>query len=196
MAVSPSRHVVGICASGPSLTPADVRTLRALVGQLIVINTTFRLALDADHLYACDKKWWDVYHAEVAMDFGGACWTYDRQAATDYGLHHLPGDCQGRGLCRQPMRIHTGGNSGFQAINLAYHLGATRIILLGYDMQGSTHWHGAHPAGLNNGHSHYADWRARLGELAKDLEAEGVEVINATRDTALTCFRRVALEDL
>ena len=44
-------------------------------------------------------------------------------------------------------RLSWGGNSGHAAIDLAYNRGATRIILLGYDMQGKdfeAHWHGKH----------------------------------------------------
>ncbi len=196
MAISSDRSVIGICASGPSLTPEDVRTLRAKVGRLIVINTSFRLALDADHLYACDRKWWDYYHAEVERTFKGAKWCYEKQAAKDYGIYCVEGSCQGKGLNRAPFRVNTGGNSGYQALNLAYHLGATRVILLGYDMQGNTHWHGDHPPPLNNTHSNYADYRKRMQALASDLQSEGVEVINATRDTALECFPRVRLEDV
>ena len=164
----------------------------------MTINTTYQAFPETNHVYACDAKWWGVYYADVlAKCPGAALWCYERKAAKSHDrLLCVEGSAKARGLNRASMRVNAGGNSGFQAINLAYHLGATRIILLGYDMQGNTHWHGAHPAGLNNGHSHYADWRSRLGELAKDLEAEGVEVINATRDTALTCFRRVVLEKL
>lgn len=187
--------IIGICASGPSLTQQDVDTLRAKVDRLIVINTTFRLAPNADHLYACDGKWWQHYHADIMQSFAGMCWAYDQCATKLPRVLHLPGENK-PGLCRQPWRTHTGGNSGHQAINLAYHLGATRIILLGYDMKGSTHWHGEHPAGLNNSHGNYDDWRARMKPLADDLAAEGVEVLNATRDTALECFDRVQLEDV
>jgi hypothetical protein len=38
------------------------------------------------------------------------------------------------------------------------------------------------------------DWVEKFKVLAKDLESEKVEVINATRETALECFKRVPLE--
>ncbi|HCZ48509.1 MAG TPA: hypothetical protein DCZ11_05850, partial [Gammaproteobacteria bacterium] len=53
------------------------------------------------------------------------------------------------GLSASPLRIHQGGNSGYQALNLAVLLGAERVILLGYDMHGG-HWHGRHGGRLNN----------------------------------------------
>lgn len=83
-------------------------------------------------------------------------------------------------------------NSGYQAINLAYHIGAKEIFLLGYDMQrtgGLNHWHPDHPKGWANG-GDYADWRKRLAELSADLTSAGVKVVNCSRETALTCFDR------
>jgi len=93
-------------------------------------------------------------------------------------------------------QIHWGGNSGYQCINLAYLWGAARIVLLGFDMQrtgGMSHWFGDHPPGLANG-SPYEQWVQRFDKLAADLRQEDVEVINATKETALKCFKRVPIE--
>jgi len=89
--------------------------------------------------------------------------------------------------------IHFNGNSGAQAINLAYLMGATRIILLGYDMgaTGQSHWFGSHPKGLTNGN--YSGYVSNFTKLAADLAREGVEVINCTRQTALTQFKRAEI---
>lgn len=35
-----------------------------------------------------------------------------------------------------------------------------------------------------------------MAALAGDLQADGVEVINASRNTALECFRRLPLEGI
>lgn len=101
------------------------------------------------------------------------------------------------GISRQPDTIHTGMNSGYQAIQLAYLWGATKIILLGYDMQktgGKAHWHGDHPKGLGNC-GNFSKWILAMNDLAKDLKVEGVEVVNCSRQTALKCFRRAELKD-
>ncbi|MDG3040445.1 hypothetical protein [Roseicyclus marinus] len=103
-----------------------------------------------------------------------------------------------RGLGREPGVIHHGANSGYQAIGLAYQLGADRIILVGLDMQhtgGRSHWHGDHPKGLGNAWG-IEGWRKNFDALAADLEAEGVEVINCSIDTALTCFPQADLRDV
>ena len=84
-------------------------------------------------------------------------------------------------------------NSGAGCIALAAHLGARKIIMLGYDCQhtgGRAHWHGDHPPQLGNARS-VGRWLESFARLAESLTCE---VVNATRETALTCWPRVDLE--
>jgi hypothetical protein len=93
-------------------------------------------------------------------------------------------------LERTRTGLRTGSNSGYQAINLAVHLGAARIILLGYDMKG-THFFGKHRDGS------VPPFQACLRlfpTLVKPLAALGIPVINATRSTALTTFPCLPLD--
>lgn len=146
-------------------------------------------------LYACDSEWWYKYHRDVVgSGFCGELWTQDNRAAQKYRLNRVQG-AHAAGLGRN--KVHWGSNSGYQAINLAYLWGARRIVLLGYDMQktgGQSHWFGDHPQGLNK-NSPYAMWVPKFDSLAADLRDEGVEVINATRETALRCFPRMPIEE-
>jgi hypothetical protein len=52
-------------------------------------------------------------------------------------------------LCRDRNGLATGHELGYQAVNLAYLLGAERVVLLGYSMKplpdGRMHWFGDHP---------------------------------------------------
>lgn len=149
-------------------------------------------------LYACDERWWDRYLPEVrAAEFGGELWSCSRQAHKRFGTLHIRGLTK-PGLSRRRGEIHHGRNSGYQAIGLAYEFGAVRIVLVGYDMQhtdGRAHWFGNHPAGWTNAGS-VAQWVHGFNELARDLAALNVDVINCTRETALTCFRRANIEDV
>ena len=54
-------------------------------------------------------------------------------SAAAWGINQLKSVAQ-PGLSRTQGVIHQGKNSGYQALNLAYLLGAKRILLLGYDM--------------------------------------------------------------
>jgi hypothetical protein len=92
--------------------------------------------------------------------------------------------------------IGWGGNGGFQALNLAVQFGARRIILVGYDMRldKGLHWHGRHPAGLNNPtDKNVARWRRAVDDAAPALRALGIEVINTSMESALGNYPKMSL---
>lgn len=148
-------------------------------------------------LYACDLSWWRHYYRRVATEFAGELWTVSDSARDEFGLYWIMGR-DAAGLGRAPDHIHTGKNSGYQAINLAYLFGARRIVLLGFDMAVDgprRHWHGDHPKGLGNGGSNrYGAWLRALELLVADLKGTRCEILNASRRTAIRCIPRVALE--
>lgn len=81
-------------------------------------------------------------------------------------------------------------------MSAAIHAGASKLILLGYDCQhtgGQTHWHGDHPVGLGNA-ARIDAWLEEFAKLGRDHAQ--VEILNATRQTALECYKRADLEDV
>jgi hypothetical protein len=118
-------------------------------------------------------------------------------AAREYGINRMPGVSR-PGLGK--TLIHFGGNSGYQAMNLAYLWGVKKMILLGFDMKmthGMSHFFGDHPYHKHRGGPNErlcAHWVKQFEKLAIDLAAEGIEVINASRHSALKCFPREPIE--
>lgn len=169
-------------ASGPSLRPEDCEAVRVWSERrpergVIVVNTTFRLCPWADVLYAMDHAWWQRYLQEVRATFCGALVAPGRLP----GVHRVP--------------VEGVGNSGAGAIVLAAQWNATKIVLLGYDCQytgGKAHWHDDHPRGLGNAAA-LPGWLADFKRLLPRMS--GVQVVNATRETALDAFPRVELEE-
>lgn len=192
----PESTVVCI-GGGPSLTPADVDLCRGRA-KVIAVNDAYRLCPWADVLYAADYSWWRRH--DGVPTFPGLKYSIRPNAAkawpqpNPWGVTVLRNDGVD-GLCRAPDGLRTGKNSGYQAINLAVHLGATRILLLGYDMQArglQTHWFGDHtPGALPPPFSLFLKFFPTLVTPLRDL---GVEVINCTRRTALQTFPRHPLE--
>lgn len=185
-----------IVASGPSMLRVDMAALkRRRDWQLLTVNNSWKLAPWADAMFAGDLQWWDRYGDEV-RGFRGERWTRDEAAALRFRLR-LVRLRNGTGLCRDDGHIHAGGNSGYQAINLAYHFGARQIVLLGFDMHRNAggHWHEEHEGMLSAPETHLPVWRHSFEALAFDLQAQGVEVVNATQGTALTAFPRRPLSD-
>lgn len=187
-----------VAASGNSIKQSvpDVVMARQLAEPfvLIVVNNTYELFPFADVLYAGDMMWWRQYHKEVSKRFKGERWSSHESIAqlfhTSYvKCIHKPG----LGL----NMIHSNGNSGFQAINLAYLFGSRHILLTGFDMKkgpkGESHWHGDHPKNMVQGQV-FDQWIHKAATLAKDLKHHGCEVINCTVDTALTCWPRSTLK--
>jgi hypothetical protein len=180
---------------GPSLTQADVDRLRGRCS-VIAINDAYRLAPWADVLYAADYKWWEYHRG--APDFTGLKCSIE----SSIGLY-WPGVTVLRntgpdGLETDPTGLRAGKNGGYQAINLAVHLGATRILLLGYDMSlsadGRSHWFGEHPPTVRD-YSPYDEMREAFESLKAPLANAGVEVLNCSRRSALTAFPIVALDE-
>jgi hypothetical protein len=186
-----------LVAGGPSLTREDASHRLGDPGIVhLAINDAYRLIPEAALLYACDLRWWNWHHADVCRAFRGMKTTTDKKAALKYGnLHWIEGRHQ-PGLCREPNAIHYGDNSGYQAINLAWQLGARRMILLGYDLKrgpgGETHWFGNHPDPIV---SNYAKWIGLFRPLAADLKREDCEVINCSPDSALDAFPKMTLAE-
>ena len=194
-----------ILASGPSQCAEDIEAVRRFRrdhGAVVVaINNQVFSAPWADILYSCDSSWWAHYGdqtkspdtARVIREFAGEKLSID-MASVSHGATVQRKE-SGDGLGRTGIR--TGNNSGYQAINLAWHRGARCVILTGYDMQhtgGQSHNHGDHPRPLGN--FRLPDMcRRKFDSLAFDLKNEGVRVLNATRETALRCFERLTLAD-
>ena len=189
---------VACLGCGPSLTQAQVDLVRGRC-HVIAVNDAWRLAPWAEVLYACDWRWWHK-HAGVPAFTG-------LKVTLSNSLGHVAvwpeikvlENTGTEGLESAPTGLRTGRNGGYQAINLAVHFGARRIVLLGYDMkpdaQGRSHWFGDHE-----------DWPTRpsifrdvflphFDALARALEETGVQVVNCTPDSALDVFPKADLAD-
>lgn len=188
----PNATIVCI-GGGPSLTGEDVNACKGRV-PVVVINNGYQLAPWADVLYAADRKWIDWHNG--VPGFTGPKYSItsaDPTTRPDWTVLENTGVL---GLEPAPTGLRTGYNGGYQAINLAMHIGASRILLLGYDLgigvDGRTHWHGDHPD------RQPAPFYAMLDAfptLVEPLRAAGVTVVNCSRRTALACFPCAALED-
>jgi hypothetical protein len=144
--------------------------------------------------YFADHHWWTWHRDKPAFrEFRGQkCSIENTGGQVDDADVHMLRNAGMDGLSTKPGAVCTGQNGGYQAINIATLSGATRIVLLGYDMQytgGKSHWHGDHPVKVPE--SWYKTYRKHFERLAK---MPGLEILNASRETALTCFPRVTIE--
>lgn len=177
-------------ASGHSLTQADVDYCRGK-GRVIVVNDGYKLAPWADVLYAADTDWWE-YHVD-ALNFKGEKWTVSYEIEKKYGINRIDFKPSEK-WSHEKDWIATGGNSGFQVVNLADLWGAKKIILVGYDMgyTNKKHWFGEHPAKINRP-SRYDEWIKKFEQAKPLIKAK---VINCTPNSNLKCFEMANLRDV
>ena len=149
---------------------------------MLAVNSSYTIAPWVDIVFAMDYLFW-------CKKF------YDVKAM-----------CPDAFLCtttRQPVKgveffaVENPGNSGAGAISLAVHLGATKVILLGYDCQygekGKRHFFGNHPPGMNGNAGSVHTWPDQFRSLSRRLK--GCKIVNSTPTTALKVWPCVPLED-
>lgn len=201
-----------LLAGGASLRGFDAEQLRGK-GRVITINDSWRLAPWADIFYFCDGSWWAEQSKlnRVAINqplcfydlLGDDRWvTCSLSKALRFDQHPTVRHLQitgEDGLETNPSGLRHGSSAGYQAINLAYHFGVKRIVLLGYDMkpdaQGRTHWHDEprpkHMAQIMG--SAMLPW---FKTLVEPLRMAGVEVVNCSEQSALKCWPIRALDSI
>lgn len=188
-----------VAATGPSLTQEIADQCHGR--RVIAVNDAWMLLPFADVLYACDERWWE---AKGPKHFSGELWSSHqldpnipndkRACAKKFGLRLVEGR-DAPGFCAEPGVIHYGGNSGFQAVNLAIQFGARHVTMIGFDMQdvnGNEHFFGAHPS--NFPPRAYQVFINAFTDAAKRLPA-GVRIVNATPGTALKCFPVMSIDE-
>lgn len=168
--------IIACIGSGPSLTQDDCDFLRAANIETIAVNSSWKIAPWAQHIYAGDQAWWDANIAEI--DSPAYRWTCSGNAAEVHGLN---------------FHMASGGyNSGLRAIELAISFGADRVILLGYDcsIAEGTHWHGDHDKTKNPTDKRCKVWANQFAAMDRKV----ADIVNCSRRTDLKCFRRDSLE--
>lgn len=188
---------VAIVASGP--TTRRTRGLELLQGRVVtfVVKRNIELCPWAAAVYGCDCPWWRS--VDGLTGFAGHRFAYDAKARDRYGCTkiEIPDTHDDRILMDEIGTVGSGGNSGFQALNLAVQFGARRIILAGFDMheRGGAHWYGRNMSqGMGNpGPGNFRRWIKAFDGAAPALRDLGCEVINASPDSALRGFRKAGI---
>lgn len=164
-----------LLAPGPSATAEDAERVRAGGLPLGAITSAFELAPWADFIAATDGGWWRKY--PEALKLPGA----------KYTMHQV------KGAERVKVPGYVAVNSGVLALECAKRAGATRILLLGFDMRG-THYFGPYRNGLSN--TSETKRRMHLAQYARWSRANReIEIFNCTQGSALKCFPMARLDE-
>ncbi len=195
---------VFIIGGGTSVDYEAVNSLRGRpASAVMVINSSYLAFPWADSVLFADERWLNREMAERPAhlaEFGKA-----HEALAIFHRPEFPwirplARKTDRGLSKDPHTVHLQTTSTTGAINVAFHRGARRIILVGIDNRdGEVNDYGKFRV---HHHEEYP-WRrkpetwtvkhAELKSTVPDLAARGIEVINASLISTLDFWRRVDL---
>lgn len=195
MIVWPQADKVIVAASGPSilaLTPEQVLSAGAVV---IAVNGSIDWLKQADYWFTLDPSQVNRVRARHRVEGCRYVMALPRIARCPDGVTRLlrvEGKSFGRarapgGLSDEPDAINT-GNSGFGALNLAYHMRPKKILLLGVDAKQERRVDGGMPRNLGHLPGLFAT-------AVPQLEKAGVEVVNGSPLSSVECFRKMTPEE-
>ena len=180
---------VYIIGGGPSIMGMNLEVIRNK--RVIGTNHAFQLYPWVDVLYFGDCQFrsmapLDAWPGIKVTSCGrvpllGQGWRGIRRIgrAKNYGIEH-----------DKPGFVAWNDNTGASAINIAYWLGASCVVLIGFDMHpaGKRHnYHDLYPARAR-GYDPYKKHMRCWPYIARDAKALGMEIINATPGSAITDF--------
>jgi hypothetical protein len=163
---------------------------------IIACNSSFLIVPTCEVLFGADIRWWRENEWNIKRHLG--FFKVARRPLTGkqpYPVHYVRSEHKG-GLSLDPSVIY-GRNSGHLALNLSIHFGASRVILVGFDMvteqRGAQNWHTLHsrPANVDA----FKTWIGDLELAAPILMKNAVSVLNANPNSAISCFDFTDLRD-
>lgn len=162
---------VAVLATGESMSQEVADSVRHLTR--VVVNDAFRLAPDADALAAQDKAWWS--ENKDALQFAGRKFSMNPPPKSSVELV-------------KPIAIlTTSSNSGILGVHVAITVyKATRVLLYGMDCRGK-HYFGLHKRLSNTTPQRFKVFLRQWADYARTVP-QGVEIINRTPGSAITCF--------
>jgi hypothetical protein len=145
--------------------------------KVCAVGNAYELAPWADVLVANDIKWWEKH--PDAHKFSGRKFSANKIK----GVEQVT-----------PVTFGSLSNSGVLGLDVVRNLGATRVVMLGFDMHG-THFFGPYKNGCSNTSKQKRETHKNQFKQWKKRNPK-VEVLNATEGSALKCFPIVRLDEV
>lgn len=191
---------VFLIGGGTSLQNFNFDCLR--YKNVVAINKAIFYINFATILYFSDMRFYTWYKDDIGK-FRGLKYTTCNKI-DDLSIEYINDSSEKSteigGIDTRKNFIRNCGNSGYGAINLAFHTGCKRIILLGYDMKnsntGKTHFHDGYKmnSGVVRDKKDYTDFISPFKNISSILSSHGIEIINAyvnnIDDSDLKCVKQ------
>jgi hypothetical protein len=177
-------EVAFIVAGGPSVLTQDLELLRGR--KVIAINASHQAVPWAEFVVVADARFFWHYRPQL-MEFQGRVISACMSIAGPPKIHRMHRKAT-LGLATEGGTLAIKATTLTAAINLAVHLGARAIVLLGADgrvaADGKVHHHADHPWRQLNGC--WDKQKADLKAIADDLLKLGIPCLNASPGSALS----------
>lgn len=170
---------------------------------VIAVNSAFLIGDFVDVLFFGDAKWY-WWNREEVQKFNGLkftlniCRNKDKSLENEKKIHILKSGGL-RGIHTDPQCLCWNRSSGGAAVNLAYHLGAGKIVLIGFDMRRINSKKNFFPNPQEDTKpdpyrrmSDYNIW----SQVKKSADKLGIKIVNATPNSQLSVIKRVELEQI
>ena len=178
---------------------------------VIGVNNAYQIGNWIDVLFFGDAGWY-LTHRHALAHWQGikvtCCHRFCKRSAREMeGIKYVARDKEHRhGISTVPSAVSWNGNSGAAAINLAIHFGVKRIVLLGFDMNFDSnkmsHWHGSHKDPKERKSPKIKKRIPPFNRhlrcfpiLADEARKLGVNIVNASLESAITQFKKVTVKD-
>ncbi len=186
-------RTIFILGGGPSL-PSLLGGLDLSNVPVIGINNAFRFP-DVDVLWFADSRFYWWYKKDIDK-FKGLKLTYNRHPELMGSVEYVPGinvvkGRPGAGIALN--KVMFSASSGGSSINVAYLLGAKRVILIGFDMRyvdNESNWwdYKEFQEPRNARMKPYTAFINPFTKIKEDADKLGLEILNATPNSALDMF--------
>lgn len=186
-------ETVYLIGGGPSLKEFNWEDLKGK--NIIAINKAYEFVPWAQVIFWTDARFYTWYHQQLQQSKADK-YTINNSIHYDSSVKVLRKGGR-HNLEKGDDIIAHGDNSGYAAINLAYILGASQIVLLGYDMGGTatdSHFHNGYPVNATSQKIYESRFMPSFPYIAAALKKEGIPVWNASSVSKLTCFEKISIE--
>lgn len=181
-----------VLCSGESVA-AQRATIAQLAGRFIAVKHGVLTRPDADVLFLSGERTPEIAADLIPQFYGTHIIVRGRSdVSLPPGVKRITRSKDHTTLCTTRTPTHVcGRDAGTSAINLAFHFGATEIVLVGYDMTGGHFC--PHPLQYPP-KKHFLRHVEHLDALAADAREKGIRIVNCSPISRVTCFERRPLE--
>jgi hypothetical protein len=175
---------------------------------VIGVNQAFMIGDWIDIVFWGDKKWY-LQNRQSLGKFPGlkmTCHPYFANGRFDQENIKcvLKDNQKPMGISSDPAKSSWNSNSGAAAISVAANMGATKIILVGFDMKldesNRQHWHAeygtAKRENMDSRKLPFSRHLAGFAQIAKDAKVRGIIIINACPDSEIKELPKMSVKDI